>query len=97
MLAKTPPFIDAVTPDSPAARARLQPDDLILFINNAVVVSYESAVETLSLIDHIDPVRLTVQRGQQLVEVVLRDEGVACGGFSVSSVPLCFMRFGGAP
>ena len=71
VLAKTPPFIDAVTPDSPAARARLQPDDLILFINNGVVVSYQSAVETLSLIDHIDPVRLTVQRGQQLVEVVL--------------------------
>jgi serine protease Do len=71
VLAKTPPFIDAVTPDSPAARARLQPDDLILFINNAIIVSYQSAVETLSLIDHIDPLRLTVQRGQQLVEVVL--------------------------
>lgn len=71
VLAKTPPFIDAVTPDSPAARAKLQPDDLILFINNAVVVSYQSAVETLSLIDRIDPIRLTVQRGRQLVEVVL--------------------------
>jgi S1-C subfamily serine protease len=71
VLAKTPPFIDAVAPNSPAARARLQPDDLILFINNGVVVSYQNAVETLSLIDHIDPVRLTVQRGQQLVEVVL--------------------------
>ena len=71
VLSKTPPFVDAVAPDSPAARAKLQPDDLILFINNSVVASYESVVETLSLIDHIDPVRLTVQRGRQLVEVVL--------------------------
>jgi type II secretory pathway component PulC len=52
----------------------LQPDDLILFINNGVVVSYQSAVEALSLIDHIDPLRLTVQRGQQLVEVVLETQ-----------------------
>jgi len=72
VLARTPPFIDTVTPDSPAARAELQPDDLILFINNAVVVSCQNAVETLSLIDHIDPLRLTVQRGRQLVEVVLQ-------------------------
>jgi len=71
VLSRTPPFIDAVAPDSPAARARLQPDDLILFVNNAVVASYASVVETLSLIDHIDPVQLTVQRGQQLVDVVL--------------------------
>ena len=71
VLTKTPPFIDTVTPNSPAARAGLQPDDLILFINNGVVVSYQSVVEALSLIDHIDPLRLTVQRGQRLVEVVL--------------------------
>jgi len=71
VLSRTPPFIDAVAPDYPAARAKLQPDDLILFVNNGVVVSYASVVETLSLIDHIDPVRLTVQRGQQLVDVVL--------------------------
>lgn len=71
VLSRTPPFIDAVAPDSPAARAKLQPDDLILFVNDAVVASYAGVVETLSLIDHIDPVRLTVQRGQQLVDVVL--------------------------
>jgi serine protease Do len=71
VLSRTPPFIDAVIADSPAARAGLQPDDLILFINNGVVASRESVVETLSLVDHIDPVRVTVQRGRQLVEVVL--------------------------
>jgi serine protease Do len=71
VLARTPPFIDAVVADSPAARAGFQPDDLILFINNGVVASRESVVETLSLIDHIDPVRVTVQRGRQLVEIAL--------------------------
>jgi len=71
VLSKTPPFIDFVLAGSPAARAGLQPDDLIVFINNGVITSRESVVETLSLIDHIDPVRVTVQRGRQLVEVVL--------------------------
>jgi serine protease Do len=71
VLAKTPPFIDAVRPDSPAARAGLQPDDLVLFVNNAVVSSCSSVLDELSLIDRIDAVRLTVQRGQELVEVTL--------------------------
>lgn len=71
VLSRTPPFVDAVVPDSPAARAGLQPDDLILFINNGVVASRESVIEVLSRIDHIDPLRLTVQRGQELVETVL--------------------------
>jgi S1-C subfamily serine protease len=74
VLSRTPPFVDAVVPDSPAARAGLQPDDLIVFVNHGVVASRESVIEVLSRIDHIDPVRLTVQRGQQLVEAVLATE-----------------------
>jgi serine protease Do len=71
VLAKTPPFIDAVRPDSPGGKAGLRPDDLILFVNSVVVSSRASVIDELSLIDRIDPVRLTVQRGQELVEVTL--------------------------
>lgn len=74
VLSRTPPFIDAVVAGSPAARAGLQPDDLILFVNHGVAASRDSVVETLSLIDHIDPVRLTIQRGSQLVETVLEPD-----------------------
>lgn len=71
VLPKTPPFIDAVRPDSAAEGARLQPDDLILFVNNRIVPSLEALENELSLLDRDDSVRLTVQRGQQLIDVTL--------------------------
>jgi len=71
VLSKTPPFIDAVRTASPAAKAQLRPDDLILFINNVVVPSCTGVQEELTLIDRIDPLRLTLQRGQELIEVVV--------------------------
>ena len=72
VLAKTPPFVDRVFPDSPAAQAGLQPDDLILFVNNQVVSSRRGFEEELTYIDRIDEVRLTVQRNRELLEFVLR-------------------------
>jgi serine protease Do len=71
VLPKTPPFIDHVAENSPAAKAGLKPDDLILFVNNRVAASCKGLAEELSFIDRIDPVRLTVQRGQDLLDVVL--------------------------
>jgi serine protease Do len=71
VLSNTPPFIDAVQPASPASKAQLRPDDLILFVNNVVVPSCTGMQEQMSLIDRIDPLRLTVQRGQELVEVMV--------------------------
>jgi serine protease Do len=72
VLAKTPPFIDRVSPGTPAGEAGLRPDDLVLFVNGRIVSSCKALVEELSFIDRIDEVRLTVQRGQELVEVTLR-------------------------
>ncbi|MBW3599597.1 MAG: S1C family serine protease [Planctomycetes bacterium] len=71
VLPKTPPFIDAVRAGTPAEEAGLQPDDLILFVNNRIVPSLEALQNELSLLDRDDQVRLTVQRGQQLIDVTL--------------------------
>lgn len=71
ILPKTPPFVDAVRPDTPAARADLRPDDLILFASGSVVQSCVDVLKHLEFIDRIDPVRLTIQRGQELIEVVI--------------------------
>jgi serine protease Do len=71
VLPKTPPFVDAVRRDSPAERAGLQPDDLILFVNNRIVPSLEILENELSLMDRDDSVRMTIQRGQELIEVNL--------------------------
>jgi serine protease Do len=72
ILAKTPPFIDRVAKGSSAAAAGLQPDDLVLFVNGRIVPSCKALVDELSFVDRLDEVRLTVQRGQELVEVSLR-------------------------
>jgi serine protease Do len=71
VLPKTPPFIDAVRRNSPAERVGLQPDDLILFVNSRIVNSLEELDNELALMDRDDSVRLTVQRGQQLIDVML--------------------------
>jgi serine protease Do len=71
VLPKTPPFIDRVVDGSPAAKAGLQADDLVLFVNDRLASSIQVLREELSYIDRIDEVRLLVQRGQDLVEVSL--------------------------
>ncbi len=71
VLAKTPPYVDDVVAASPAAESGLQPDDMILFVNDRLAGSASDLKNALSYIDRIDEVRLLVQRGQQLVEVSL--------------------------
>jgi S1-C subfamily serine protease len=70
-LPKTPPFVESVRPDSPAAKADVRPDDLVLFVNGRIVPSCTTLSDELTYIDRIDPVRLTIQRGQELVEITL--------------------------
>jgi S1-C subfamily serine protease len=71
VLSKTPPFVDKVRPGSPAEKAGLRVDDLVLFVNNRIVPSSKSLVEELTYFDRDDEVRLTVQRGQELIEIVI--------------------------
>ena len=71
VLERTPPFVDAVRPGSPAAVADLRPDDLVLFVNDRLVQSCKALGNELSFIDRIDTVKLTIIRDQELVEVKL--------------------------
>jgi serine protease Do len=73
-LPKTPPFIEGIKPGSPAAKAGLRPDDLILFVNQRVAPSCKQLSDELTFIDRLDPVKLTIQRGQELIEVSLEAE-----------------------
>lgn len=70
-LPKTPPFVEAVRGESPAAMAGMKPDDLILFVNGRLIASCASLVEELSFVDQLDTVHLTVQRGRELIEFEL--------------------------
>ena len=73
-LPKTPPFVESVRPGSPAAKAGIRPDDLVLFVNDRVVPSCKQLADELTFVDRLDPVRLTIQRGQELVDVSLAVE-----------------------
>jgi len=71
VLERTPPYVDSVRPGTPAAVADLRPDDLVLFVNDRLVQSCKALANELTFIDRIDTVKITVIRGQELVEVKL--------------------------
>jgi len=74
LLTKTPPYIDRIRNDSPAASKGLKADDLILFVNDRMAESCKTLKNELSLIDQIDTVQLIIQRGQELLEMELKLE-----------------------
>lgn len=71
VLENTPAFVDRVIAGSPAARADLRPDDLILLVGNTRIDGQRSLQETLRRIDRRDPVMLTLQRGARILSVEL--------------------------
>jgi serine protease Do len=72
VLESTPAYIDEVQGDSPAARAGLQPDDLILLVDGKRVESQRTLRSLLRTIDRRDDVEFTVQRETQILPLVLR-------------------------
>ena len=74
VLSKTPPFIERIVPNSAAAKAGLAVDDLILFVNKRVVPSCKTLRSELKLIDRDDEISLTIQRGNELLDVTLSAE-----------------------
>jgi serine protease Do len=85
VLDRTPPFVDATVDGSPAAKADIAPDDLILFVNDRLTQSCRAVRNELDYIHRADPVKLTILRKQQLIEVVLRVP--AAGGVPAEKLP----------
>jgi S1-C subfamily serine protease len=75
VLERTPPYVDAVRPGSPAAKAGLRPDDLVVLLGQRLTSSCRALRAELEYVDYEDEIRLTVERGQELIEVKLRGEG----------------------
>jgi S1-C subfamily serine protease len=74
VLPRTPPYVDAVLPNSAAARAGLKPDDLVVFVEGEATASCAAVVEALARREKFDAVRLSVLRNGKLVEVSLDPE-----------------------
>lgn len=68
ILRNTPPFVDLVLPNTPAAKTDLQSDDLIVFVNGKTVSSQANVDERLREVDALDPVRITIVRDNELME-----------------------------
>jgi serine protease Do len=69
---RTPPFVDGLQPNSPAAKAGIAPDDLIVLVDDHLVQNCKSLAGELERIDFEDPVRLSVLRGNELKEFTLQ-------------------------
>jgi serine protease Do len=74
VLERTPPYVDAVRPDSPAARAGVKPDDLVILVGDRLIQSSKALREELQHTAPEDPVRLSVLRGQDVREFVLKKQ-----------------------
>ncbi len=72
VVVRTPPYVDRVIPDSPAARAGLRPDDLVVMIDHQVAPSCRDAVRLIERLEHDASVRIAVLRENELVEVTLQ-------------------------
>jgi serine protease Do len=72
VLDRTPAFVDAVVDGSPAAKAGLKPDDLLIAVSGRLVQSRSLLEEELTRLEADQLLRLTVQRGDdELLELEL--------------------------
>lgn len=75
VLDRTPPYVDEIIPDSPAAKAGIQVNDLVSFIDGEPIYSIKSFQAAMSRTRSGDTVRMEVRRGDNLqsVDVKLGD------------------------
>lgn len=69
VVARTPAYIDSVLPGSPAAKASLKPDDLVLFVNDDLVHSTRMLKDQLGRLEAGDDLKLVIRRGTKLINV----------------------------
>jgi S1-C subfamily serine protease len=77
VLERTPPYVDLVRANSPAAAAGVRPDDLIVFVGENLVHSCSGFHNELEHVERGTPVKLVLMRGQELLEVELSSSGVS--------------------
>jgi S1-C subfamily serine protease len=68
---RTPAYIEEVAPNSPAAKAGLQPDDLVIYFDGEPVYSLDTFGDLLKRYVPGDKVQIEVRRGERLTSVQL--------------------------
>jgi serine protease Do len=72
VIERTPAYVDQIRPGTAAARAGLLPDDLILLVGTHLTQSCKALRKELEMVDRADSVRITILRGQELIDVTLQ-------------------------
>ncbi len=73
-VALTPPYIEAVVPDSPADKAGLRTDDLIVYVDGELVQSIKAYRDLINSYLPGQQIQIDVQRGAQLESVTITVE-----------------------
>jgi len=68
----TPPYVEEVIPGSPAATAKLKPDDLIVYVEGELITSIKGFRAFARTKGPEETLKLEVQRGNRLVSVELK-------------------------
>jgi serine protease Do len=71
VVTRTPPYVDRVLPDSPAARAGIRPDDLVVTMNAQVAASCRDAAKLVERLESDAEVQLGVLRNSEFLEFTL--------------------------
>lgn len=71
VVSRTPPYVDRVLPDTPADKAGLRPDDLLVMIDTNVVASRQQADSIIERCERDATVRVAVLRDETLLEFSL--------------------------
>lgn len=66
VLFRTPAYVNALVDGSAADKAELQPDDLVLFVNDELVQSVKELLTAFGRLEAGDTLRLVVRRNDQL-------------------------------
>jgi serine protease Do len=74
VVSRTPPYVDRVAANSPAARAGLRADDLVVMIDSHVTASCREATELIARRERDAEVRISVLRNGAFLELKLRAE-----------------------
>jgi serine protease Do len=74
VVTRTPPYIDRVLPNSPAARAGLRSDDLLVMIDTQVAPSCRDAAQLVGRYEQDAAIRVAVLRGEAFLEFTLQLE-----------------------
>jgi len=69
---RTPPYVDGVVPGSPAQKAGLKPDDLIVYVDGLPVASIQMYREIVDKYRPGSEIQLEVRRGDKLTTVPLK-------------------------